>query len=435
MYSTHKDNAVDWSFWHLRRSDITYLTHGYHKYPAKFIPQLVEKILIEYAPPEKLSCGSLSGLHINDPFMGSGTTIVVAITNGCAASGVDINPVAYLISKVKARALPPDTLKTDIKTFIEMVRGDRLDNIDCIYKFNNELREKLSSFFSNSNLITLCNLLSIIEKQEKEHIRDFLKVAFSDILKPCSYWSNRSIKPVKDRSKAIPPVLPTFLTKLKQMMNGNMDFYNLLISKGIDINSLSVNISIGSAKSQNLPDASVDMIVTSSPYVTSYEYAYLHQLSIMFLYPDFLNSKSNFIGTLNIGDKEPISRIQSLQSSLGISVTKDLYKKSKRFGNATAAFFLDMQDVIKDNWRILKQGARAAYVISDTVLGGISIPTTKIFIELFESVGFRHIDTIERKIISKMLPLSRDPSTGRFAANSTSSMQVYPVEYIIVFEK
>ena len=367
--------------------------------------------------------------------MGSGTTIVVAITNGCAASGVDINPVAYLISKVKARALPPDTLKTDIKTFIEMVRGDRLDNIDCIYKFNNELREKLSSFFSNSNLITLCNLLSIIEKQEKEHIRDFLKVAFSDILKPCSYWSNRSIKPVKDRSKAIPPVLPTFLTKLKQMMNGNMDFYNLLISKGIDINSLSVNISIGSAKSQNLPDASVDMIVTSSPYVTSYEYAYLHQLSIMFLYPDFLNSKSNFIGTLNIGDKEPISRIQSLQSSLGISVTKDLYKKSKRFGNATAAFFLDMQDVIKDNWRILKQGARAAYVISDTVLGGISIPTTKIFIELFESVGFRHIDTIERKIISKMLPLSRDPSTGRFAANSASSMQVYPVEYIIVFEK
>lgn len=433
MNLVHSESEFDWSFSHLRRSDVTYLTHGYHKYPAKFIPQLVEKIISEYAP----ETSRYKNLHINDPFMGSGTTIVVAIANGHMASGSDINPVAYLISKVKAKALPPDVLQTQIKSFTKAISEAQLDNTDCLCKFSNELQEKLRSWFPISNLITLCNLLAVIETQEHEDIRDFLKVAFSDILKPCSYWSNRSIKPVKNLSKAVPPVIPTFLKKIKQMAKGNLDFYNLLRSKNIDVSSLSVNISIGSAKSQKVPDGTVDMVITSSPYVTSYEYVDLHQLSIMFLYPNLWKNKSDFIGTLNVGGKDNIANIHNLQSSLGISVVQDLYKKSKRLGNAAAAFFLDMQDVFRDNLRLLNKGGRVAYVISDTVLKGISVPTTKIFIELFTSLGFKHIDTVERKIISKALPMQRDLRTGRFSSsiNLADSMQIYPVEYIIVFEK
>lgn len=435
MHLAHNDNESDWSFLHLRRSDVTYLTHGYHKYPAKFIPQLAEKILTKYAPDDARNRNN--NLHINDPFMGSGTTIVVALANGHMASGSDINPVAYLISKVKSQVIPPDILQTQIKYFTKVIGEAKLDNSDCLYKFSDELRERLRSWFPISNLITLCNLLSIIETQEQENIRDFLKVAFSDILKPCSYWSNRSIKPVRNLSKTAAPVIPTFLNKIKQMIQGNLDFYNLLRSKNIDTSSLPVNISIGSAKSQGMPDETVDMIITSSPYVTSYEYADLHQLSIIFLYPDFWGNKSSFIGTLNTSGKEHISNINNLQSYLGISVVQDLYRKNKRLGNAAAAFFLDMQDVFQDNWRLLNKGGRAAYVISDTTLKGISIPTTKIFIELLKNLGFKHIDTVERKIITKALPMQRDPCTGRFSAVTklSDSMLIYPVEYIIVFEK
>ena len=63
-------------------------THGYHRYPAKFIPQLAETILDNYTDKENA--------HVNDPFMGSGTTIVSALTRGHVASGTDINRIAYL---------------------------------------------------------------------------------------------------------------------------------------------------------------------------------------------------------------------------------------------------------------------------------------------------------------------------------------------------
>jgi hypothetical protein len=44
-----KEIDEDWSFDYLKPSDTNKLTHGYHRYPAKFIPQLVEKLLDEYA--------------------------------------------------------------------------------------------------------------------------------------------------------------------------------------------------------------------------------------------------------------------------------------------------------------------------------------------------------------------------------------------------
>lgn len=69
----------DWSFVEYKPSDTSKLTHCYHRYPAKFIPQLVERLMDEY----------LIGIkepHVNDLFMGSGTTIACAISRGYRAS-------------------------------------------------------------------------------------------------------------------------------------------------------------------------------------------------------------------------------------------------------------------------------------------------------------------------------------------------------------
>ena len=81
-----------WSFAGCKPSDTGKWSHSYHRYPAKFIPQLVEKLFDEYI--------TNSEAHVNDPFCGCGTTIVTAISRGSAASGTDINRVAHLITKV-----------------------------------------------------------------------------------------------------------------------------------------------------------------------------------------------------------------------------------------------------------------------------------------------------------------------------------------------
>ena len=80
----------DWSFSHCKPSDTGKWTHGYHRYPAKFIPQLVEKLMDTY-----IKNGTAS---VNDPFMGCGTTVVSAISRGFHASGTDINKIAFLMT-------------------------------------------------------------------------------------------------------------------------------------------------------------------------------------------------------------------------------------------------------------------------------------------------------------------------------------------------
>ncbi len=88
--------AIDkqWSFAGYKPSDTSKLTHCYHRYPAKFIPQLVEKLMDEYLV-------DVRDAHVNDLFMGSGTTIACAISRGYRASGTDINYISELITRVK----------------------------------------------------------------------------------------------------------------------------------------------------------------------------------------------------------------------------------------------------------------------------------------------------------------------------------------------
>src|SRR5260370_19935062 len=66
------------------------LTHGFHSYPARFHPEL----------PRRLLAG-MPGACVLDPFVGSGTTLVEAALVGRAGLGVDANPLAVELSRLK----------------------------------------------------------------------------------------------------------------------------------------------------------------------------------------------------------------------------------------------------------------------------------------------------------------------------------------------
>ena len=70
----------EWSFRDAGRSQTTAFTHDYHRYPAKFIPQIVRKLIEDYAP---------SGTQVVcDPFGGCGTTLVEAKLLGHKSIGL-----------------------------------------------------------------------------------------------------------------------------------------------------------------------------------------------------------------------------------------------------------------------------------------------------------------------------------------------------------
>ena len=91
-----------WAFEDSSRKETSYASHGYHRYPAKFIPQLARRCILE---------NSNEGDLVVDTFCGCGTTIVESLIYGRKGIGTDINPVAVMISKAKTTPINPEKLE------------------------------------------------------------------------------------------------------------------------------------------------------------------------------------------------------------------------------------------------------------------------------------------------------------------------------------
>jgi len=133
----------EWSFRSAGRTQTTAFTHDYHRYPAKFIPQIVSKLIGDYAPGgNQIIC---------DPFGGCGTTLVEAKLLGHKSIGFDINPVAKLITQTKVTAIKPKTLSNQRQEFLNSyekltpVSKQHLDRIS--YWFDDETIEELDRIY------------------------------------------------------------------------------------------------------------------------------------------------------------------------------------------------------------------------------------------------------------------------------------------------
>lgn len=425
LFNTKKVDE-EWSFSGYKPSDTGKWTHDYHRYPAKFIPQLVEKLIDEYI--------SNNDAHINDPFMGCGTTIVTAISRGFIGSGTDINKIAYLITKVKSTPINPDYLNKKIEQLMSRLKdlnrtsftlfGDKIEPL-----IPQKHIEKINYWFTEENKIQLGNILRIIYSEEDEIIRDFFIVAFSHILKRCSMWLQGSTKPTRDPKKN--PIKPydAFQRHLKKMEKGNEAFYKVVPPKVKENLEHYLKIKIGDARNQPVSDETVDLIITSSPYVTSYEYADLHQLSTIWLdlADDLTNYKKQFIGTSYKKYEK-----KRLRSSIASDIVNKMTSKSNKIAKEIEAFFIDMEEVFDESFRILKYGGRCCFVIGNTRLKGIDVLNAEVFAESLQYSGFKLDRIIKRKIPLKILPQKRDEKTGRFASNHEATSEAYPIEYIVI---
>jgi len=417
----------DWSFVEYKPSDTSKWTHNYHRYPAKFIPQLVEKLIDEYI--------SHKNAHINDPFMGCGTTIVTAISRGFKASGTDINRIAYLISRVKSTPIEPLYLDQKIKKFLSKIKCLEHNQKTLFHTGDIEPLipekhiERINYWFTEENKIILGKILRMIYEEKDERIRDFLLVAFSHILKNCSIWLQGSTKPTRDFKKKSAKPYDALRKHLKKMQKGNDDFYKVVPQKVRENINNYLNIKIDDARRQPVPYDSVDLIVSSSPYVTSYEYADLHQLSTIWLdlANDLTEYKKEFIGTSHkkYEDKE-------LKSMIAKNIVFKMSLKSKKMAKEIKAFFIDMQEVFDESFGILEHGGRCCYVIGNTKLKGVPILNAEVFAESLQHSGFKIDRIIKREIPLKILPQKRDEKTGRFASNDNANSEAYPVEYIVI---
>jgi len=416
----------EWAFEKYKPSETGKWTHDYHRYPAKFIPQLVEKLIDEYVYHKDS--------HINDPFMGCGTTIVTAISRGFKASGTDINKIAHLITMVKSTPIEPDYLSEKIDQFLSKIK---VLNYEQSQLFNEKIEpfipqthiDRINYWFTEENKIELGKILRAIQYENDEVIKNFFLVAFSQSLKNCSIWLQGSTKPTRDLNKRLMKPYEILRRNLLKMKRGNEAFYKIVPEKIRKNINKYLKVKIGDARNQPVKNETVDLIVTSSPYVTSYEYADLHQLSTIWLdlEYDLTEFRKNFIGT---SYKRYNNKI--LRSSIAAEIVDKMLNKNKKMAKEIEAFFLDMEEVFDESYRILKFGGRCCYVIGNTKLKGINILNAEAFAESIQYSGFKLDRIIKREIPSKILPQKRDEKTGRFANNHEANSEAYPIEYIII---
>jgi hypothetical protein len=419
----------EWSFEGATPSQTSKLTHCYHRYPAKFIPQLVEKLMDEYLIGD-------GPFYVNDLFMGSGTTLACAIARGYFASGTDINYSAELIAKAKCAPIEPVFLKNKIVKFLDSLSFLEDNSLFSAHKhriFIPESKiERIKYWFEPKTMEELGIILARINREEDENFKLFLKCCFSHILKTCSRWLMASTKPTIDKDKNIPKPLNVFKKHLRKMTRGNEAFWAIVPDDVKRNVNRYLTIRRQDARHQPVKDNSIDMQITSSPYVTSYEYADLHQLTTIWLESevDLKEYKKQFIGT---SAKTNGTRI--LKSQIGKDIENKLQKVDKKMADEVEAFFVDMQECFDEAYRILKDGGRCCYVIGDTKLKGVDILNAEVFAESMQYSGLKIDRIIKREIPSKILPSKRDAKTGRFAANDNADSFAYPTEYILIGRK
>lgn len=155
--------------------------------PAKFIPQIVDKLIQQYTNPGDL---------VVDPFGGCGTTLVESKLNGRTSIGFDINPIAKLITQTKITPIDPLVLQRSDDQFLAAY------NNSPTHRINHHPR--IAYWFDDKTLIELNRIYSAINKISDASSKRFYLCAFSHILKNSSRWLMKSIKPTIDKNKKIP---------------------------------------------------------------------------------------------------------------------------------------------------------------------------------------------------------------------------------------
>ena len=108
------DLDLSWSERELPERERTKHVHRLHPYLGKFIPQLVEALLLRYVPV---------GARVLDPFAGSGTTLVQGLESGYDSVGIDVAAFNSLLMEAKTRRYDLFALESELRDVVRRLDG------------------------------------------------------------------------------------------------------------------------------------------------------------------------------------------------------------------------------------------------------------------------------------------------------------------------
>jgi DNA methylase len=236
-------------------------------YRACFKPQLPRFFI------ERLTAANDT---VYDPFLGRGTTVVEAALLGRRVAGCDINPLSPILT---APRFHPPTVR-DVR--------DRLASLD--WNYDGELNEDLLTFYHPYTLREICALRSYLLSRKTDSgasaIDDWIRMVATNRLTGHSagFFSvytlppNQALTPkrqhkINEIRKQVPPrrsVPELIIRKTESLLLTVSEFDRSRLSEAA---SDAVLLIRSSDRTAEIKDNSVDLIVTSPPFLDVVDYA------------------------------------------------------------------------------------------------------------------------------------------------------------------
>lgn len=389
-------------------------THSIHPYPAMMIPQIAGRLITQYRKPH---------LVVLDPFCGSGSVLLEAFIRGYHSYGIDINPLSLLISKVKVTPINPFELNEELEKIFKSINTTKKVEIP---QFPN-----IDYWFKPNVIEKLARLKKAIENISNKDCKDFFNVVFSFTVRACSNTRNDEFKLYRLEEKKLKDFNPNIFEIFKERALHNIKCIDELWKKFGNSKTIVKILNEDTRYKTSIPDNTVDLVVTSPPYgdsKTTVAYGQFSRLSLQWLGfdSDLIN-----IDNRSLGGRLDIYNLHLAYSSPYLrTALKQIAEIDKKRARDVMAFYIDLHKCFHELSRVIKKGGFLCMVVGNRTVKGLQLPTDEIVADFGEIVGFKHIETIIRKIPNKRMPLKNSPTNQKGIVGSTMTE-----EYIVIMEK
>jgi len=369
--------------------DQTILTHGLHKYPAKFFPELPRWLIKRYSKENDL---------ILDPFLGSGTTNVEALLCKRNSVGIDVDPFSRFLSKVKVTPLDKDELMSCQKSLLRAIVNYNPSKISESEIPSFPYRD---NWFNKEIVLELAYLSKTIESLNAiNEIKDFFRICFSSIIRSVSNADDNCTRTVirKRLNKRVYP--SDALKKFAEVIFINipkMIEFSQKCPQNIDV-TLPEDMD---ARNIKYKENTFDLALTSPPYANAVDYPRTHQLESYWLglaKGSLTPLKKKHVGTESVSSSEYKKLHKIGINDIDIVISR-IFKKDPRRAFIAFKYLDDMRKNLIEVYRVLKEDGRYIIVVGNNKIRGELFENWNYIMKLAGSVGF----SVERYFASEII--------------------------------
>ncbi|MBW3623465.1 MAG: site-specific DNA-methyltransferase [Armatimonadetes bacterium] len=341
--------------------------HGLHYFKAKFFPRMARSLI-------NIGTGACEGeRRILDSFAGSGTTLVEAATLGHDGVGVDVDPLAALISTAKLDLMGMES------GFLEEEAENAILRLSCKAKVLNQTPPDAAMLFPEwmmrnrrmtgelaGSLASEIGALRCVVEGSAPEARNLLRVLMSDAI--CRKIRMRFLGTGVGRfslTVGSRPLSRMFLQSLSHAAKAAAA--GEWLRENLRLNPAPGQALVGDAR--RLPDriGAFDLILTSPPYLPASSgresYAKAHAPSLIALGMKDAGSvdalADGCMGAME-GDEPDFMELLQRERDAVEWLARDGLRRPK--AGPTARYFLDMRRAFEEMHRALKPSARAVVV-------------------------------------------------------------------------